>query len=238
MLRNTAHFWRIEKVMEQSKTIIYSKIAFLAGAVLLFISLFLEWYNFQVFDETSTLIATWTYNIFFEWSSPFSSSNPTNEGYRPLNLEVPLVITILFIIVLLATVFVVLLKDISSTQSATTLRKYSYLPLFLVILTIFYIVIFPIMYLLPNELYFPGLTNVDSDLNYSFSYSISFGYILQLCGFVLIFSYSLYYYMTVAELEKRDNTPQIQIDKIINQVQEKLNLDKYIAEEVEELKGK
>ena len=94
------------------------------------------------------------------------------------------------------------------------------------------------MYLLPNELYFPGLTNVDSDLNYSFSYSISFGYILQLCGFVLIFSYSLYYYMTVAELEKRDNTPQIQIDKIINQVQEKLNLDKYIAEEVEELKGK
>lgn len=220
--------------MEQSKAIIYSKIAFLAGSVLLFISLFLEWYTFQVFDETSALIVSWTYTIFFEWDTTFSSSNLTNEGYRPLNLEVPLVITILFIIVLIAAVFVVLLKDIGSTPSAV-LRKYSYLPLFLVILTIFYVVIFPIMYLLPNELYFPGLTNIDSELNYSFSYSISFGYILQLCGFVLIFSYAVYYYITVAELEKRDKTPQIQIDKIIRHVQEPLDLDKYIAEE---LRGK
>lgn len=220
--------------MEQSKAIIYSKMAFLAGSVLLFISLFLEWYTFQVFDETSALIVSWTYTIFFEWDTTFSSSNLTNEGYRPLNLEVPLVITILFIIVLIAAVFVVLLKDIGSTPSAV-LRKYSYLPLFLVILTIFYVVIFPIMYLLPNELYFPGLTNIDSELNYSFSYSISFGYILQLCGFVLIFSYAVYYYITVAELEKRDKTPQIQIDKIIRHVQEPLDLDKYIAEE---LRGK
>ena len=222
--------------MEQSKTTIYSKIAFLAGTVLLFISLFLEWYKFQVFDETSTLIATWTYSIFLEWETPFSSGNPTNEGYRPLNLEVPLAITVLFLIVLIAAVFVVLLKDIGSTSSSSTLRRFSYLPLFLVILTMFYIVVFPIMYLLPNELYFPGLTNIDSKSNYSFSYSISFGYILQLCGFVLIFSYALYYYITVAGLEKRDNTPQIQIDNIIHQVQENLNLDKYIAEEVEQLR--
>lgn len=217
--------------MEQSKAIIYSKIGFLAGTVLLFISLFLEWYTFQVFDETSTLIASWSYTIFFEWDTPFSSGNPANEGYRPLNLGVPLVITILFIIVLIAAVFAVLLKDIGSTPSATALRKYSYLPLFLVILTTFYIIIFPIMYLLPNELYFPGLTNIDSELNYSFSYSISVGYILQLCGFVLIFSYAVYYYITVAELEKRDKTPQIQIDKIIRHVQEPLDLDKFIAEE-------
>ena len=222
--------------MENSKIIIYSKLGFLAGAVLLFISLFLEWYKFQVFDETGTLIASWTYNIFFEWITPFSSGNPTNEGYRPLNLGVPLVITIMFIIILLAAVFVVLLKDIGSTPSTITLRKYSYLPLFLVILTVFYIVIFPIMYLLPNELYFPGLTNIDPELNYSFSYTISFGYILQLCGFVLIFSHALYYYITIAELEKRNNSPQIQIDNIIHHVQEKLNLDKYIAEEVEELR--
>ena len=222
--------------MENSKAIIYSKIGFLVGAVLLFISLFLEWYTFQVFDETSTLIASWTYTIFFEWNTPFLAGTPTNEGYRPLNLEVPLVITILFIIVLIAAVFVVLLKDIGSTPSAITLRKYSYLPLFLVILTMFYIVVFPIMYLLPNELYFPGLTNIDPESYFSFSYSISFGYILQLCGFVLIFSYSIYYYITVTELEKRNNAPQIQIDKIIHHVQEKLNLDKFIAEEVEQLR--
>lgn len=222
--------------MENSKAVVYSKLGFLAGAILLFISLFLEWYTFQVFDETGTLIASWTYTIFFEWDTPFLAGNPTNEGYRPLDLDVPLIITILFIIVLIAAVFVLLLKDIDSTSSATELRRYSYIPLFLVILTTFYIVVFPIMYLLPNELYFPVLTNIDSELNYSLSYSISFGYILQLCGFVLIFSYALYYYITVAELEKRDNTPHVQIEKIITHVQEKLDLDKYIAEEVEELR--
>ena len=223
-------------LLENSKAVVYSKLGFLAGTILLFTSLFLEWYTFQVFDETSTLIASWTYTIFFEWDTPFLSGNPTNEGYRPLDLGVPLAITIMFIIVLIAAVFVVLLKDIGSTSSVTELRRYSYILICLVILTIFYVVVFPIMYLLPNQLYFPGLTNIDSELNYSFSYSISFGYILQLCGFVLIFSYALYYNITVAELEKRDNTPYVQIEKIITRVQEPLNLDKYIAEEVEELR--
>jgi hypothetical protein len=218
-------------MLENSKTVFYSKIAFFAGALLLFISLFLEWYTFQVFDETRTLIASWKYNLLFEWDTPFSSGNSTNEMYHPLNLEVPLVITILFIGTLLASMFAVLFKDTSSPSSPTSLRKYSYMPLSLVIITIFYIVGFPIMYLLPNELYFPGLTNSDTDLEYTFSYSISLGYILQLCGFVLIFSYSLYYYTTITALEKSESKPHVQIDRIIHHVQERLDLDKYIAEE-------
>lgn len=220
--------------MEDSKATHYSKLGFLIGAILLFISIFLEWYTFQVFDETSTLIGAWTYTIFFEWDTPFSSGNPTNEGYRPVNLNIPLVIIIMFIIILIAAVFVVLFKYINSTP--LTLRKYSYVPLFLVILTSFYVVIFPLMYLLPNELYFPSLTNIDSEVGYSFSYSISFGYILQLCGFVLIFPYAVYYNLIITERDKLYNRPHVQIDNIIHQVQEKIDLDKEIAEEVEHLR--
>ena len=171
---------------------------------------------------------------FFEWDTPFSSGNPTNEGYRPVNLNIPLVIIIMFIIILIAAVFVVLFKDINSTP--LTLRKYSYVPLFLVILTSFYVVIFPLMYLLPHELYFPSLTNIDSEVGYSFSYSISFGYILQLCGFVLIFPYAVYYNLIITERDKLYNRPHVQIDNIIHQVQEKIDLDKEIAEEVEHLR--
>lgn len=132
---------------------------------------------------------------------------------------------------LLTAVFVVLFKDFGSTTSIASLRKYSYILLFLLILTAFYIVVFPIIYLLPNELYFPRLTRLDSDSGFIFSYSISFGYIFQLCGFILIFSYSLHYYITVVELEKFDYKSQIQIEKIIKHVQQPLDLDKYIAEE-------
>ena len=222
--------------MDGSKPVMYSKIAFLVGAILLFISLFLEWYNFQIFDETNTLIVSWNYNIFFEWDTPFSSGNPINETYRPLKLEVPLAITIIFIVILLCALFVVLFKDIGPTPSATSLRRYSFIPLSLVIITIFYIVLFPIVYLLPKELYFPVLTNKDIDLGYTFTYSISFGYILQLCGFILIFSYSLYYYISITELEKSQSKPHIQIEKVIDHVQEHLDFDHYIAEEEEEIK--
>jgi hypothetical protein len=191
-----------------------------------------------VFDENSALIASWTYNLFFEWDTSFSSGNPINEDYRPINLKVPLVIMILFIIILRAAVFAVSCKNMDHNPSVASLRKYSFIPFFLVILTVFYIVVFPLLYLLPNELFFPSLTNIDVTLEYTFSYSISFGYIFQLCGFVLIFPYSIYYYMTITELEKRDHTPEVEIDKIIGHVQEKLNLDKYIAEEQEVIRRK
>jgi hypothetical protein len=213
------------------KAVLYSKIVFLAGAILLFFSLFLEWYNFHVLDENNVLIATWSYNIVFEWETAFPSGSPINEGFRPHNLNVPLAITILFTIILITAVFVVLLKDVTSTTSITTLRKYSFMPFFLLVMTLFYVVIFPLVYLLPQELYFPELNSIDSELEYTFSYSISFGYILQLIGFVMIFSYSLYYYRTISDLEKNCNNPSLQIETVIQKVQQPLDLDRYIAEE-------
>ncbi|GAG60441.1 unnamed protein product, partial [marine sediment metagenome] len=73
--------------------------------------------------------------------------------------------------------------------------------------------------------------NVDIDLNTITYYSIGIGYILQLFGFVLIFPYSLYYLLTITALERSRQIPEIQIEKIIQKIQEPIDLDEFIAEE-------
>ncbi|MFX1279978.1 MAG: hypothetical protein ACFFA3_11215 [Promethearchaeota archaeon] len=220
--------------MEPSNILRYARIAFLAGSIILFVSFFVDWYQFQVLDENGVEIAFWSYNLFFEWDTSFTSGNPVNEQYRPVNLGVPLLITLLCIILLMAAVFTVLFRDVE--HSTASLRMYSFLPLFLAILTVFYIMVFPIMYLLPNKLYFPSLTITEVDTNYTYVYAVSVGYILQLCGFLFIFPSSLYYYVSIIEQEKQRSTPLFHIEKIISNIQEELNLDKFIAEEVEELR--
>ncbi|GAH14221.1 unnamed protein product, partial [marine sediment metagenome] len=94
-----------------------------------------------------------------------------------------------------------------------------------------HIVIFPIIYLIPQELYFPSLVDINNDLAMKLSYSISYGYILQIIGFLLVFPYSLHYYLTVSQFEKQENTPENRISSYIENVQESIDFDKYIAEE-------
>jgi len=217
------HFWRINPM----RTFSYPKLMLLAGVILLFVSLFLEWYSFQVVDINNELIASWSYNLFFEWTTEFPPGVTVNEEYRPLNLGVPFYINIFFIITLVLSVGVIIIRD--SNESNT--RYFSYIFAFLLALTFFYVVLFPSIYLYPNELYFPVVTHIDSELNISIHYSIGVGYILELFGFVLIFPYSLYYILTTTALEKSRHLPEIQIEKIINEIQEPIDLDEYIAEE-------
>ena len=221
------HFWRINPM----RTLSYPKLALLMGVIILFISLFLEWYSFQVVDINNEVIASWSYNLFFEWTTNFPEGATVNEEYRPLNLNVPFYITILFIIMLVLSVGVIIIRDINLSKNTTSIRYYSYIFAFLLILTFFYIVLFPSIYLYPNELYYPVLTNIDTELNIVTYYSVGIGYILQLCGFVLIFPYSLYYILSATAFERNRHIPEIQIEKIILEIQEPLDLDEFIAEE-------
>ena len=213
------------------KTLSYHRLALLAGVTLLFVSLFLEWYSFQVVDTNNELIVSWSYNLFFEWTTDFPTGATVNEDYRPLNLNVPFYINILFIVILILAVGVGTIQDINVSKNSSNTRYYSYIFAFLLVLTFFYVVLFPIIYLYPNELYYPVLTNVDIDLNTITYYSIGIGYILQLFGFVLIFPYSLYYLLTITALERSRQIPEIQIEKIIQDIQEPIDLDEFIAEE-------
>ena len=221
------HFWRINPMRALS----YPKLALLAGVILLFVSLFLEWYSFQVVDINNELIASWSYNIFFEWTTEFPQGVGVNEDLRPLNLNVPFYINILCIIMLILSVGVITIRDINVSKNTANTRYYSYIFAFLLVLTFFYVVLFPSIYLYTNELYYPVLTNVDTDLNITTYYSVGIGYILQLCGFVLIFPYSLYYIFSATALERNRQIPEIQIEKIIQEIQEPLDIDEFIAKE-------
>ena len=208
----------------------YFKVVYLAGVTVLFVSLFVNWYTFQMF-ENGILTVSWSYNILFEWSTDLPPGISINENLRPGDIAVPSVLNFLFIGILLFTLYIIFFKDLEQTENIGVLRKFSFGFVCLIALLLFYIVIFPIIYLVPNELYFPSLVDNNIDLAMRFSYSISYGYVLQLIGFLLIFPYSLHYYLTVSQFEKQENTPENRIATYIENVQESIDLDKYIAEE-------
>ena len=208
----------------------YFKILFLAGVTVLFVSLFVNWYTFQLF-ENGILTVSWNYNIVFEWSTDLPSGIMINENYRPNNLAVPPILNVLFVGILLFTLYIIFFKDLEQSENFTLLRKFSLGFVCLIALLLFYIVIFPVIYLIPNELYFPTLVDNNIDLARRLSYSISYGYILQIVGFLLVFPYSLHYYVTITQFEKQENTPERRIAAYIENVQESIDFDKYIAEE-------
>lgn len=208
----------------------YFKIIFLAGVTVLLVSLFVDWYTFQVF-ESDILVASWDYSILFEWSTEFPLGITINENNRPNNLEVSPVLHFLFIGVIIFTIYTIFFKDLERTEDLSVLKKYSLGFVGLIALVLFYLVIFPVMYLLPQELYFPSLVDNNIDFAIKLSYSISYGYILQIVGFLLVFPYSMHYYLTITQFEKQENTPERRIEAHIERVQELIDFDRYIAEE-------
>jgi len=56
----------------------------LAGVILLFVSLFLEWYSFQVVDINNELIVSWSYNLFSEWTTDFPRGATVNDALASL----------------------------------------------------------------------------------------------------------------------------------------------------------
>ena len=72
------------------------KVIYLISLGLLLISIFLEWYSFQIYNLDQELIASWQHNMWTEWST-FSDSTPFNEAHRPENLAIPLPIIIIFV---------------------------------------------------------------------------------------------------------------------------------------------
>lgn len=209
------------------------KIAFFTGLILLFTSIFLDWYIFQAFNTDGTPLAYWTYNIFSEWST---NGNIHDEQLKPNNLFVPIMINIVFIIVILMSAFGMAFKGFEKEKELNKLYPFAFINIFLLLLIGFYIFIFPIVYLISNDLYFPFLMLSDRELEVVYFYCVGPGYLLQLFAFGLIFPHAVFYYQTIMKYEIEKHSPVKVIEKYIEHVQEPLDLDKFIAEE--ELKQK
>jgi len=207
------------------------KMIFLIGLTLLFVSLFVDWYSFYAVNSEGQIVISWSYHLFSEWRTIFAPDAVYNEFYHPENASLPVYIHIIFTMLILIAAYSVLFKDVENTTELHKLRRYGYLEICLLLLNLFYLVIFPVMYLLPNELYYPFVMYTNNELELLFVYNIGMGYVLQSIGFTLTFAYSIFYYQTVMKFERERTSPQKMIESFIQTVKEPLDLDKFIAEE-------
>ncbi|MFX1502764.1 MAG: hypothetical protein ACFFDH_17515 [Promethearchaeota archaeon] len=215
----------------QNKNLHRFRIVYLIGLIILFLSIFLEWYSFQMFDLENTLLVSWRYYFFSGWQTPFSPDSALNEAMRPENMAIPFLMNILLVIAILVSGYVGLFKHIEEATNIKAYHKYAYMNGFLLLLTLYYIIICPVMYLIPSKLYFPLLSIRDFDGGFVYLYAIGPGYILQLLSFPLLFPYSVFYFKTISTFIQKERTPEKFVQKTIVDSQELLDLDKFIAEE-------
>lgn len=207
------------------------KLLFIAGLVLLFVSFFLDWYTFQVFNGGNQLIASWNYNLITEWNTSLLKDNTFNELVKPRNLNVPITIIIITFIILLISGYGIIAKDVEQTESLDKLRTQALINLCLILLTAYNIVAFPIFYLFPNGLYYPFLQLYDHLLGATFSYCLGPGYLFQLASFVTMFPGAIFYYQVTKKFELESQTPVKTAEKLVKAIQEPIDFDKLIAEE-------
>lgn len=212
------------------------RVLYLVGLIFLLLSFFLDWYSFQIFDSNKNILVSWNYNVLFEWSTPLSDDFALNRASRPENISVPWVINLIAIISIIVSGYIVLFKNVEQTESTKYLIHFTYVNAFLLLLVLFFLLVFPLLYLLPRALYFPLIYLEDLETGFNYFYSIGFGYLSHIIAFLLIFPYNIFYFRTANQFEKENNTPEMLVKKLIKRTEENLDLDKLIAQE--EIKSK
>lgn len=196
---------------------------FIIGIIIAGVFLFFDWYIFQAFDENGNLVVYWSYNPIFSWYTIFASGSIFNEIYTPTAEALPFIIVICFLISLAFTLIGLVYR--------TPNRLISYINIFTLLLVVFFIVVYPIMYLFPYQYYFPNISFYDPDLKVVFQYSINIGYIMEVISFIFLFPYIILYYRIANSLEQNHQSSEGILEKYIQKIQEPLDLDKYIQEE-------
>jgi len=209
---------------------------FALGLLLSFVSLFLEWYIYQVYDSHHSLKSYWSYNPITGWSTVFSESSTVNNTLKPHTFNIPITLTILYIIMLAVSAYTVIFRDVEQHEKLEKLTINSYANIFLLMLMLYYIFAFPVFYLIPNDLYFPFLHVKDKEANMIYQYSIGPGYYVQIFGFICVFPYALFYYYTVNGFRSQEHSAKNAVKQYVKDVQDPVDMDKLIANEQLKLK--
>ena len=207
------------------------KIIFIIGLLLGFASVFLDWYYFQGVNDSGEVVVNWIYNALFDWSTELSQGTIINEFYEPKNASLPVAIIIAFLIVIFLSAYLVLFLDVERKDNLPRLKQFGFVNLSLVTLIGFFVLIYPLYYLLPNGLYYPFLAYYDYQLEVTFYYSIGPGYFLQLISFVCTFPYAMFNHSIISSFEKKQSSADNAINRHIESVREDLDLDKLISQE-------
>lgn len=197
---------------------------FLIGLVSFFLSFFVEWYSFKMFSETE-LIASWQFHLFEGWISTL------NDSLRPNQIEIPIFINVIIIILIVLTGYTVFFMSIENAIELERYTIYAYIMGTLLILVFCYISLFPLWYLIPNDLFYPLVHVTESGV--ITTYSVGLGYILQLISFPLLFPYSIFYISTILRFGQEDNSTDLKVSKLLEHFQEPIDLERFIANEIE-----
>ncbi len=212
------------------------RMSFLSGLSLLLFSLFLQLYSFQIYNADNELLVSWVYTISTGWDTPLSNSSFFNEFMKPVNIGSPLILTILLTGGIILSSYVILFQDIEHAKNPESFYKFGYFLAFIVALVFTYVCIFPILYIISNNLMFPLFTVENYESGLIYLYSIGPGYLLQLFSFPLLFPYCIFYFATIRKFKQQEYTPEKIVEDLILKSQDVLDLDKLIAEEELKLK--
>ena len=213
----------------------YFRILYVLGLLFAFVSFFLEWYIYQVYSHNS-LKSYWSYNPLTGWTTLFSENSTFNYTLKPNTFQIPISLTILYIIILVISAYTVIFRDVEQYEQLEKLTFYGYANMFLLLLMLFYIFAFPVFYLIPNDLYFPFLYVKDKDTELIYHYSIGPGYFAQILGFIFVFPYAIFYYYTVTGFRSQEYSAKKAVTQYIKDVQEPIDMDTLIAREQLKLK--
>jgi hypothetical protein len=207
------------------------RIVFLIGLLLGFVSVFLDWYYFQGVNDSGEAVVNWVYNIFFDWSTVLPQGDFLNDSYEPKNASIPVPIVIVFLAVIFLSAYLALFLDAERKDNLPRLKKFGLINLSLMTLIGFFVLIYPVFFLLPNGLYYPFLAYKDYDLEVTFYYSIGPGYFLQLISFVCTFPYAMFNHSIINTFEKEKSSVENVVNRYFESVREDLDLDKLISQE-------
>jgi hypothetical protein len=207
------------------------KIIFIIGLLLSFVSVFLDWYYFQGVNDSGEVVTSWVYNALFDWSTAFSQGASINEFYEPKNASLPIAIVIAFLVVVFLSAYSALFLDSERKYNLPRLKNFGFVNLSLLTLIGFFVLIYPLFFLLPNGLYYPFLVYYNYELEITLSYSLGPGYYLQLISFACTFPYAMFNHSIINTFEKEQSSVENKINQYISSTREDLDLDKLIARE-------
>jgi len=207
------------------------KVIFLIGLLFGFVSIFLDWYYFQGVKDSGEVVVNWVYNLLFDWRTALSQGELANEYYQPKNASVPVAIVAVFLAVVVLSAYLTLFLDVERKDSLARLKKFGLVNLSLITLIGFFVLIYPLFFLLPNGLYYPFLAYRDYDLEVTFYYSIGPGYFLQLISFACTFPHAMFSHSIINSFEKERSSVENVVNQYFESVKEDLDLDKLISQE-------
>ncbi|MBY8978784.1 MAG: hypothetical protein KGD72_00205 [Candidatus Lokiarchaeota archaeon] len=214
------------------------KIIFIIGLIFSFASVFLDWYYIQgVLDNSGEPIMSWIYNTLFGWSTLFTEANMFNESYRPQNATMPVVIVMVLIALVFLSAYSTLFHDVEKGGNLLKVKRFGFITISLVTLIGFFVLVFPLFFLLPNDLYYPFMVYYDYELELTLSYSMGPGYWFQVIAFGCTFPYALFNQSVISTFEKEQYAPAEVIKTYIENVKEQFDLDKLIAQEELEIES-